>query len=51
MFEFNDFNTLLHCNILNAKQMRFQLELRLLGMIGGINTPEKCLKRGDYETM
>jgi len=27
MFKFNDFNTLLHCNILNAKQMRFQLEL------------------------
>jgi len=39
MFEFNDFNTLLHCNILDAKQMRFQLELMLLRMIDGISTP------------
>ena len=39
MFEFNDFNTLLHCNILKAKQMHFQLELVLLRMIDGINTP------------
>jgi len=39
MSEFNDFNTLLHCTILDAKQMRFQLELMLLRMIDGINTP------------
>jgi hypothetical protein len=33
------FNTLLHCNTLNAKQMRFQLELMLLGMIEGNRRP------------
>jgi hypothetical protein len=40
MFEFNDFNALLHFNILNAKQMRFQLELMLLGMIEPNQPPE-----------